>query len=306
MTATESDRRAEWLEWRKQGIGASDIAGILSLSPWASPWSVWADKSGLLPDSPSNGPQEYGKRAEPMIRQWFEDDTGLTTLAGEEVWVSNPDKPFIRATPDDVVGESATSPLADALGGLEMKAELGRSRWLEIPSHYQTQGQWQMAATGWDRVWFAVLHGFSFETYVLERDQSDIDFMVKRAEQFWTDHVLTGDPPPVDGHDATTEALAVVYPDARDEAADLTDHAETFKALIRAKAAKKTIETEVKSLSNEIRAAMGECHSAEVDGRAVATLGQQTRKTTCKHCGAVDESNPFKVLREKAKEIESL
>ncbi len=306
MTATEPDRRADWLQWRKQGIGASDIAGVLGISPWASPWSVWADKVGLLPESESNGPQEYGKRAEPMIRQWFTDDTGLATLAGEELWISNPDRPFILATPDDAVGEGPNSTLADALGGLEMKAELGRSRWVEIPSHYQTQGQWQMAATGWDRVWFAVLHGFSFETYVLERDQSDIDFMVERAEQFWTEHVLTGNPPPVDGHDATTSALAAAYPDASDVAADLAEHAETFRSLINAKTAKKAIEGEVKKLSNQIREAMGECEFAEIDGRTVATLGQQTRKTTCRHCGAVDESNPFKVLRERAKEIENL
>lgn len=38
------DDRAEWLEWRRNGIGATDVAGILGVSPWASPWSVWADK----------------------------------------------------------------------------------------------------------------------------------------------------------------------------------------------------------------------------------------------------------------------
>lgn len=46
LTLEEAERaeRAEWLQWRRGGLGGSDIAGVLGLSPWSSPWSVWADK----------------------------------------------------------------------------------------------------------------------------------------------------------------------------------------------------------------------------------------------------------------------
>ena len=54
--------RAEWLAWRRSGIGASDVAGILGISPWASPFTVWADKLGLLPDEDldDDDPREFG------------------------------------------------------------------------------------------------------------------------------------------------------------------------------------------------------------------------------------------------------
>ena len=42
--------RAEWLNWRRTGLGGSDIAAVLGLSKWRTPWDVWADKKGLLPE----------------------------------------------------------------------------------------------------------------------------------------------------------------------------------------------------------------------------------------------------------------
>lgn len=39
--------REEWLVRRRKTIGGSDAAGIVGLSKWASPFSVWADKTGL-------------------------------------------------------------------------------------------------------------------------------------------------------------------------------------------------------------------------------------------------------------------
>ena len=36
--------REEWLEWRRGGLGGSDVAGVLGVSPWATPFSVWWSK----------------------------------------------------------------------------------------------------------------------------------------------------------------------------------------------------------------------------------------------------------------------
>jgi len=35
--------REQWLALRKKGIGGSDAAGVMGMSPWSSPLSVWAD-----------------------------------------------------------------------------------------------------------------------------------------------------------------------------------------------------------------------------------------------------------------------
>lgn len=311
-----TDRQA-WLEWRRTGIGASDIGALLGISPWASAWSVWAEKLGLLPDDQldDDDPREFGRRAEAMVGPWFTDKTGLAVV-GEQMWLSHPAEPWMRATPDAIVVDGERGPLpglhglrfgdegwslADALGGLEIKATNDRP-WSTIPEHYQAQGQWQMAVTGWERVWFAVLHYRRLRVYELARDQADIDYMTERARAFWHEHVLTGQPPEVDGSDATAHVLAVLYPEA-DKGATVElglEGAELLEALADAKADAKAAEARAKHAGNELRALLGEAYAGTIDGRPAVTLGTQTRKTTCQHCGAVDESAPFRVLRPKA------
>ncbi|MGL4298575.1 MAG: YqaJ viral recombinase family protein [Candidatus Neomicrothrix subdominans] len=298
--ATADAVRAEWLAWRRGGIGASDIAALLGLSPWSSPFAVWADKLALLPDEDlsDDDPREFGRRAEAMLGPWFADSTGLH-LAGTQPWASNPAEPWMLATPDGVVVGRPNSNIDDALGGLEIKVEFDHRPWDDIPPHYQAQGQWQMAVTGWERVWFAVLHGRRFRVYELKRDQADIDMMTDRARTFWLDHVLARVAPPIDGSDATADVLRTLYPNAdKGQTVELGIEAiELRDAYVDAKATAKDAEARAQAVANEIKAVMGEAYEATAAGSRVWTLGTQTRKTTCRHCAAVDESAPFRVLR---------
>ncbi len=292
--------RSEWLAWRRGGIGASDVAAVLGLSPWSSPWSIWADKVGLVPDDDQfdndDDPKEFGRRAEAMLGPWFTDRTGFH-IVGEQMRVTNPERPWMLATPDGAVADSPDTPIGDVLGGLEIKTDWGVP-WIEIPAHYQTQGQWQMAATGWERVWFATLHGRRFRVYELERDQDDIDFMVERVEAFWTGHVLTGEPPPLDGHAATLAAIEAIYPaHVPKSTVEIDDVAGAVAMLTEAKAAKKAASDAVGAATAVLKWAIADNYEGTVNGQRAVTLGTQTRKTTCEHCGEVDESDPFRVLR---------
>ena len=41
--------RNEWLEHRKSGIGSSEVATILGLNPWETPYQLWRrNESGSL------------------------------------------------------------------------------------------------------------------------------------------------------------------------------------------------------------------------------------------------------------------
>jgi len=60
--------RAEWLEQRRQGIGASDAAVILGLTKWKSPMGLYAEKTGLVPmGQEETDLLEWGNRLEPVI-----------------------------------------------------------------------------------------------------------------------------------------------------------------------------------------------------------------------------------------------
>ena len=197
--------RDDWLAWRRGGLGASDIAALMGISPWASPWSVWADKCGLLPPEPENEYMAAGRWLERAIGPWFEDVTGLA-VAGEQMWCTHKQNDWARCTPDgfvfDVPPGALLSQGADAVamdiahGPFEVKVLGFGKRWDPIPPYYQAQGQWQMYVTDMPKCFFAVLHGRRLEVYELDRDPADIEFMVERAECFWRDHVLAGVPRP--------------------------------------------------------------------------------------------------------------
>ena len=307
MTAVDT-ARAEWLAWRRGGIGASDIAGILGISPWASPFSVWADKMGLLPDDEldDDDPREFGRRAEAMVGPWFMDRTGFF-LVGEQMWLTSKDKPWMLATPDALVADLDTifeadgsCPPDDVLGPLEIKTDFGKP-WDEIPAHYQAQGQWQMAVGGWDRMWFAVLHGRRFRTYELERDQADIDMMTERAGDWWVNHVVAQRPPEIDSSEATAAAIAAIYPETtKGKTADLDHVAGALDMLAEAKADAKDADARETAAKSVLAWALKDAEIGMVAGVEVCTYKAQTRKSTCTHCGAVDESAPFRVLRPKA------
>ena len=100
--------RTDWLAWRRSGIGASDVAGILGLSPWASPFSVWASKIDDQADDHDNDAMEFGRRAEVMVAPWFADRTGLT-VAGEQARCTHRDDTWKLCTVDGFVLDGPNS-----------------------------------------------------------------------------------------------------------------------------------------------------------------------------------------------------
>jgi putative phage-type endonuclease len=300
MTVTTDTGRTEWLAWRQEGIGASDVAAILGLSPWASPWSVWADKCGLLPPEPDNEAMAAGRWLEAAIGPWFTHETGLH-VAGEQTWcthgeyahhrctvdgfVFDLDKPHVWETDDPRIALNARTArdytFSQALGDFEVKVTGPGRRWDEVPPpHYQSQGQWQMHVTGLPRVWFAVLMGRRLDIHELARDQDDIDYMVERVDAFWADHVLTGTPPATDGHDATLRALAAVHPDHTPGLSVEADDALRTEITLwrQAKANKRTAEKLEKQAAAAMQAALGEAEELTIDGQRVASWRTQSAR----------------------------
>ena len=273
--------RDEWLAWRRAGIGASDVAGILGLSPWASPYSVWAEKVGLVADDDPSEAMELGLALEGTIARLFHQRTGLY-VASEQERVQHPDFPWARATLDGRVYETPNWQRGGELGNLESKTTSeAPAKWENgIPIYYAAQVQWQMWCSGVERTWVAALHasfGLKFRVYEVVADPADQAFIADRVIRFWHDHVQAGVPPETDATTATTEALRSLPVDPGAEI-DLTEHAQLFDALRAAKADAKRAGERVIAFENTIKARMGECTEATANGRTVATWRTQERK----------------------------
>lgn len=288
--AIEQAERSEWLQWRRGGLGGSDIAGVLGLSPWSSPWSVWADKVINRTDDRETDAMEFGRLAEPLVRTYFERRTGLH-VRGEQARMIHPDHPWARITLDGWV--------ADDPDALELRPELGTYEAKTTsdapwdggvpPIMYQCQGQWGMGITGAKRCWFGVLHfpfgRVTFRHYLFERDDSDIAHITDRARRFWFDHVTTGIPPAVDDHPATADAIAEFY-NAPDPTLVLQADPELVMLCHRIRTAKATIKDTERVLElaeNDLKARIGNAVAIH-DGTGpkgkpivLATWKQQTR-----------------------------
>lgn len=253
------------------GIGASEIAAIAGLSPYASPWDIWLRKTGQAPDVEESPEMEWGLRLEPAIRQKYADLTGATMYVPSES-LFHPERHWARATPDAIVLEDA-EPLARWQHLLQCKAPgywPGKD-WDEgPPSYVQLQEQWEMFVADLQRADVAALiAGSDFRVYTVHRAEGLIADLVDIAEAFWR-KVETRTPPQVDEskacRDHFTRQLAKAPP------AELVADNQLVMTLAEwreARAVLKATEKQLARLRNEVLSTMT---GAQVD-RIVSPIG---------------------------------
>lgn len=266
---------AEFAEWRKGGIGASDIAAILGLSPWESPWSLWATKVGLGEPVDVTDAMEHGLWAEHSIVPWYEQRTGLFVAYPQYRAIGA--EPWMRATVDGIAYEFGGRTVDEfdeyhrtgpaPLHVVECKATGdGPAKWDEegIPVHYKAQATWQSIVAGIDTVVFPVLHvpfgRVTFAIYEHTPSDEDKQLVLDAATEFWQT-VVNLEPPDVDAHPATSRAIKHAYdlPDADDILFADDEQAELVAALRDAKAYAKSTAERVTELENRIKARMADC-----------------------------------------------
>ena len=206
--------REDWLKHRRSGIGGSDAAATLGLNAYKSPFAVWADKLGQLPDQEDNEAMRQGRDLEDYVAQRFAEQTGKKCRRYNAI-IRNDAYPFALANIDRaVVGEKA---------GLECKTtslmNLKRYKAGEYPDNYYVQCMHYLAVTGWDKWYLAVLVlGSGFYVFEIERDEGEINALMEAERACWDDHVVTQQPPAVDGSRSTAKAINAMAIDSTDEA----------------------------------------------------------------------------------------
>jgi putative phage-type endonuclease len=203
-----------WFAARRSGITATDIPAIVNAYEpgyrWArTPMHVWLDKRGELPEDPGGTAAEAGRRAEPMIAQWWADDHG-TTLRPAGV-LAHVTERWMEASPDRLVD---VCPDGDGPCGLEVKNRNAyvAGRWRDdVPDDVLAQTAWQMAVTGWSHVHVATLiGGNSPRWHRVDRDPTLEAYLIGEAARVWA-AVLAGEPPVVDPSAALARLLDAIH-----------------------------------------------------------------------------------------------
>ncbi len=247
----------EWLEARRAGIGSSDIPVIAGESPYSTPYSLWAEKVGLLtpePDADQAELFEIGHLMEPVLLSLYERRTGRHPRRSPQMRVS-PDLPWAFASLD------ATAPVRRVV---EAKwTHSGRWGDAGVPDDVLLQVQWQLFVTGWDVADVVALKGPRPRIVEVPRDQDYIDKLVTLASDFWQ-HVESRTPPDLDGSDATRKALTALYPAPTAPAlASTPDLATLVAQYVEAKAVAKEATAAEATCANALRAVISTADGIE-------------------------------------------
>ncbi len=190
---------AQWLEERYSGIGASEAAAVMGMSPHTSNERLWEIKTrrATPPDISASPFVKYGKAAEPYLIELFALDFPEYTTHYESFQIiRNPDYPFIFATLDGELRDRAGNE-----GVLEIKTTeiMNPGQWAQwdgrIPQHYYIQVLHQLLATGYT---FAILKAqiryrtggdlnITTRHYRINRSDvtEDMDALLKEEIAFW-------------------------------------------------------------------------------------------------------------------------
>lgn len=242
--------REEWLEFRKSGIGGSDMAAILGLSNYRSALDVWMDKTGRTIPSKDDGNRftYWGTKLESIVADEFAIRTGYS-VRNNNFTLQSVEYPFLLANIDrEIVGVDA---------GLECKtaSAFKVDEWQgdSVPDAYYIQCQHYMAVTGKASWWIAALVGGNDYYYKeIPRNDNVIEAIIEAAQEFWS-FVLTDTMPAVDGSDSCQEALRQLYSNTQPESIQLEDSADIYaEAYLKAKADKKDAEERAKEAQNNL------------------------------------------------------
>lgn len=268
--AGEYSTHDEWLELRRTGVGSSDCSAIIGLSKYASPFSTWLEKTGRADGVEETEAMLWGTLLEPVIRQELGRRLGVTVV--ECPTLRSIDRPWQMYNPDGMIPELRAL--------VEIK---NASAWLaadwddQVPDHAELQVQHGMAVTGADGAYVAgLIGGNRLRIEYVGRDDNLIDNVIIPAEHhFWHEYVLANAEPPIDGSDATTDAIKQLWPnlgttEIADDPMAVLDSIATYQVALedeKAAKARKSIAT------NELRAMMrGADILTDADGRKLVAL----------------------------------
>lgn len=185
---------AEQLAERYTGIGGSDAAPALGLSPYKSALELFIDKrERRAPSSVELSEFRWGNLLEPVIRQEYATATGRIVRLPEGT-LRHPQHNFVIAHVDGVtddrrVFEAKTARSADGWG------KTGTD---EVPHHYLIQVQHYLAVTGFAIADIAVLIGGNdFRLYEVPADRELQEMIIDGEADFWKS-LQTGTPPEPD------------------------------------------------------------------------------------------------------------
>lgn len=258
ITKIATKNRDEWKSLRRDYIGGSDAASVIGLNPYKSAYSLWAEKTGKIPEFEGNLATDVGTYMEDFIAKKFEQETGKK-VRRESRSILNDKYPWAIANYDRlIVGEDA---------GLECKftdsINLKKYKGGEYPERFYAQCVHYLALSGKKRWYLAVLIGNKdFKWFCIERDEEEIAALMGEEEKMAM-CIKTNTPPAVDGTKSTSDAISTIYPDSDGDIVNLMAYETDLMQYNALSKQIEALEEQKKEMANRVKAFMSTAGKGE-------------------------------------------
>lgn len=183
-------------EARKNGIGASECAAALGISPYCTPYELWLEKTGRVPKS------DILNESRVRLRHAHEQTVADEYAFQRQVKLKRVNKtlyhkkyPFMLCHLDRVIiGQRKIVEIKTSMSW--MKSSWGEVGTDNVPMDYIAQVQHQYACSGLNEADMAVLIDTDdFRIYPIQRDEGVIKTIEEKLEHFWRYHVIEDNSP---------------------------------------------------------------------------------------------------------------
>lgn len=259
---TENLSREDWLSYRRKGIGGSDAAAIMGMSPFCTKRDLYYDKCGIqavMDEEEDNWvAKEVGHRLEDLVAEIFSRKTGLKVYPIRKMF-RHPLYPFMLADVDFFIELSDGS-----TGILECKTTNYncQNKWANdsTPVNYEYQGRHYMSVMNINKMYFACLYGNNENEFFIRCMERDLDIeedLIAEEEFFWKENVEKGvEPPYTEKSDLVLESIRRHYGPA-DKDADMVKldrkYVAGIKQYLELKEQKAQHEGEAKKLEEKMK-----------------------------------------------------
>lgn len=251
----------EWLQERRGGIGGSDVASILGISPYKTALDVYNEKiSEEFVEQQETPAMKFGKILEPVIRDMYSSETGEELVEHDQIIK----KDFMIASLDGMTKSGKI---------LEIKTSRLDKGWGEegtdqVPIYYTTQCQHYMMVTGAKSTDVAVLIGGSdFRIYNIPANQILQDLIFKREQEFWQ-LVQSKTPPEAQNLNDLSALYSVANPYSIEATPEIRDKIGLLSHLNKES---KELEARIDELKFDVKTFMKDSECVSMNGSPLVT-----------------------------------
>ena len=264
--------RIEWFKKRESGIGSSEVATIVGLNPWETPYQLWRRKIGLDAPKQENFAMKAGHYLEDAVSLFWQDETGqqvIKSSAGDWLIVNN-ERPYMRVSPDRTYWLAGLPHNKSNKGILECKTTQMSIDADDLPKHWFCQVQYQLGVAELEQgslAWLCSGREFGYKNLAFVPDF--FAWLVEEVDKFWIDNIQGKQEPTA----ANVQDILLKYNRHTDgKIVEVND--EIFAAYQDLKAVKdelSAIEEQKVALEEKIKMGFGDAEAISYGGQTLAT-----------------------------------